>query len=85
MKPTGSRGSAEVHGRRKITMTTAKKTSLSGPVAMMPIYENLVKLTDGFCEQHLNAEYAEPCRQMAAALCRKRPSPLGTSLASNAL
>ena len=51
MKPTGSRGSAEVNGRRKITMTTAKKTSLSVPVAMMPIYENLVKLTDEFCDQ----------------------------------
>jgi hypothetical protein len=57
-------------------MTTAKKNSLSVPAAMMPIYENLVRLTEEFCEQHLNAEYAELCRQMAAALCRKRPSPL---------
>src|SRR5262245_33134187 len=45
-------------------MTTAKKNSLSVPAAMMPIYEILVRLT------------AELCRQMAAALCRKRPSPL---------
>src|SRR5262245_64442311 len=57
-------------------MTTAKKNSLSVPAAMMPIYENLVGLTDEFCERHLNPEYAELCRQMAAALCRKRPSPL---------
>ena len=57
-------------------MTTAKKNSLSVPAALMPIYENLVGLTEEFCEQHLNAEYAELCRQMAAALCRKRPSPL---------
>jgi hypothetical protein len=42
-------------------MTTAKKNSLSVPAAMMPIYENLVRLTE-FCEQHLNAEYAELCR-----------------------
>ena len=54
-------------------MSTAKKNSLAVPAAMMPIYENLVRLTDEFCDQHLNAEYAELCRQMAAALCRKRP------------
>jgi hypothetical protein len=57
-------------------MTPAKKNSLSVPAAMMPIYENLVRLTDEFCDQHLTVEYAELCRQMAAALCRKRPSPL---------
>jgi hypothetical protein len=57
-------------------MTTAKKDRLSVPAAMMPIYETLVRLTDEFCEQHLNGEYAGLCRQMAAALCRKRPSPL---------
>ena len=57
-------------------MTTAKKNSLSVPAAMMPIYENLVGLTDEFCERYLNPEYAELCRQMAADLCRKRPSPL---------
>jgi hypothetical protein len=27
-------------------MTAAKKNSLSVPAAMMPIYENLVRLTD---------------------------------------
>jgi uncharacterized protein DUF6398 len=57
-------------------MTPAKKNSLSVPAAMMPIYENLVRLTDEFCDQHLTVEYAELCRQMAAALCRKRPSPV---------
>ena len=46
----------------------------------MPAYENLVRLTDEFCDQHLNAEYAELCRQMAAALCSKRASPLVQAL-----
>jgi len=46
------------------------------PQAMRPTYEALIALTDAFCTEHLNEEYAEVCRQMAAALCRKRPSPL---------
>ena len=33
-------------------------------------------ITDEFCREHLNEEYAELSRMMAAALCRKRPSPL---------
>jgi hypothetical protein len=32
-------------------------------------------LTDGFCEEHLDAEYAELCRRLVAKLARKRPSP----------
>ena len=43
---------------------------------MQPIYESIVALTDLFCEQYLNDEYAVLCRQLAAALARKRPSPL---------
>jgi hypothetical protein len=40
------------------------------------IYESIVTLTDSFCGQYLNDEYAVLCRQSAAALARKRPSPL---------
>jgi hypothetical protein len=43
---------------------------------MQPIYDEIVALTDAFCKEHLNAEYAELVRKMTAALCRKRPSPL---------
>jgi hypothetical protein len=35
-----------------------------------------VALTDSFCREHLNAEYQALCRKLAAALARKRPSPL---------
>ena len=31
---------------------------------------NLVTLTDAFCDEHLNAEYRELCRDMAAAVCQ---------------
>ncbi len=33
-------------------------------------------MTDAFCQEFLNEEYAELCRKLAAALARKRPSPL---------
>jgi hypothetical protein len=51
-----------------------------GPVprALRPHYERIVALTDPFCAQHLSEEYAQLCRRLAAALCRKRPSPLLT-------
>jgi hypothetical protein len=35
-----------------------------------------VELTDKFCKEHLNEEYAQLARKLTAALCRKRPSPL---------
>lgn len=33
-------------------------------------------LTDEFCGEHLDDEYAELCRRLVAKLARKRPSPL---------
>lgn len=55
----------------------ARKTkSETVPEAMKPRYDDIVALTDAFCEEHLNVEYAQVCRQMAATLARKRPSPL---------
>ncbi len=48
----------------------------SVPRKMREKYEAIVGMTDEFCREHLNEEYAELCRKMAVALCRKRPSPL---------
>lgn len=39
-------------------------------------YRRMTEMTDRFCRQHLNEEYAELARSAIAALCRKRPSPL---------
>jgi len=50
--------------------------SLSVPPAMQPVYEAIMARLDPFCAQYLNAEYAQLCRELAAALARKRPSPL---------
>jgi hypothetical protein len=46
------------------------------PEAARPGYDAIVALTDAFCGEHLNEEYRGLCRQLAAALARKRPSPL---------
>lgn len=43
---------------------------------MRPTFEATVALTDPFCKERLSDEYAQLCRKLTAALCRKRPSPL---------
>jgi hypothetical protein len=50
--------------------------SVSVPKNMQWRYDQIVALTDAFCHQHLNHEYATLAQRMAATLCRKRPSPL---------
>lgn len=45
------------------------------PTKMYEIFEELTNLTNGFCSQYLNKEYAEVIRKALAALCRKRISP----------
>ena len=59
------------------------KNRYSVPKKMQPIYESITVLTDGFCADKLNEEYADMCRQMTAKLCRKRPSPLAKGRAKN--
>jgi len=43
---------------------------------VLPKFEAITALTDGFCQQHLNDEYAQMCRRLTAELARKRPTPL---------
>ena len=53
----------------------------SVPKGMQVTYDAIVRLTDEVCDRHLNAEYRELARDMTAALCRKRPSPLASGQA----
>src|SRR4051794_15177061 len=46
------------------------------PASVLPVHDAIVALTDVFCQEHLNAEYAFLSRKLAGALARKRPSPL---------
>ncbi len=52
------------------------------PGTMQARYDEIVALTDAFCETRLNAECAQVCRQMVATLGRKRLSPLQTGQAN---
>jgi len=61
-------------------MATRKPTkSPSIPAPAQSAYEAIVSMTDAFCGDHLNEEYAELCRNLALKLARKRPSPLVSS------
>lgn len=61
----------------------AKQTkSESVPAALKPRYDEIVALIEPFCAEHLNDEYAQVCRDMSAALARKRPSPLQSGKAN---
>jgi hypothetical protein len=60
-------------------MAKAKATrSTAVPKGWEERYRILTGLTDAFCREHLNEEYAELARYAIAALCRKRPSPLAS-------
>jgi len=54
-----------------------RERSEAVPAAMEPVYAGIVALTNSFCQRYLNDEYAVLSRELAAALARKRPSPLG--------
>jgi len=46
------------------------------PQQMNEKFDAVVALIDKCCNERLNEEYAKLARQLTAALCRKRPSPL---------
>lgn len=53
-----------------------RTNSLKVPESMQRLYTEITSISDAFCKDHLNEEYAEMARRMAATLARKRPSPL---------
>ena len=53
-----------------------RKHSTKIPNNMQQYYQSVTKLTDAFCQEKLNDEYQQLARYTAAALCRKKPSPL---------
>ncbi len=60
-----------------------KSVSEKVPEQMRAKFEEITNLTDNFCSQYLTPEYAELSRQLTAALCRKRPSPLAQGQAKS--
>ena len=49
---------------------------ISIPAQSRPAYDAIVSLIDRFCQANLTPEYQKMCRELAAVLARKRPSPL---------
>lgn len=56
-------------------MTQIKKSE-NVPKAIEEKYKEIIEITDSFSKENLNEEYAQLIRYAAAALCRKRPSPI---------
>ncbi len=71
-RPAGKRPAA---GKRA-TKAGATGGGSTTPGAARPAHDAIVGLTDAFCREHLDGEYAALCRKLAGALARKRPSPL---------
>jgi hypothetical protein len=53
-----------------------RKATGKFPGEAAPVLELIVAMTDQFCRERLNDEYAALCRRLAEKLARKRPSPL---------
>lgn len=51
-------------------------TTRSVPIKLREKYEVIITLLNDFCDKHLDEEYKQLSQNMAAALCRKRPSPI---------
>jgi Domain of unknown function (DUF6398) len=60
-------------GRAKKAQSRGGSTAAAGAHAA---HDRIVALTDAFCREHLDDEYAVLCRKLAGVLARKRPSPL---------
>ncbi len=42
---------------------------------MQARFEEIIQLTDAFCQTYLNDEYGQLCRELTATLCRKLLTP----------
>jgi hypothetical protein len=61
---------------RKKKSPRKKPAAGAGTADVKAVLDAIVGMTDAFCRDHLNDEYADLCRNLAATLARKRPSPL---------
>lgn len=54
----------------------ASRNTSDVPKKMQSVFEEITERTDAFCLEYLDQEYADVCRRITTALCRKRPSPV---------
>ena len=67
---------AELPQPKKPQKTEASRSKRQRPDEVQGILSLIVGMTDQFCRDRLNGEYAALCRRLAEMLARKRPSPL---------
>jgi hypothetical protein len=70
---SGKSHETRIGGKRPRKAVAARSASST---EVQTILATLIEMTDSFCKEFLNEEYAEMCRKLAGALARKRPSPL---------
>jgi hypothetical protein len=70
---SGKSHETRIGGKRPRKAVTGRSASST---EVQTILATLIEMTDAFCKDHLNEEYAEICRKLATALARKRPSLL---------
>ena len=49
-----------------------KQNSESVPQQMQPVYDEITRLNDGVCRDHVDEEFAMLCRKLTAALARRK-------------
>ncbi|MDZ7616332.1 MAG: DUF6398 domain-containing protein [Patescibacteria group bacterium] len=73
-------GAAAAPTRKKVPKQPRKAAAVVGErsasAQSKEIVRELTEMTDAFCRECLNEEYADLCRKLVEALARKRPSPL---------
>ena len=62
--------------KKRATRAGTTRGGSTAPATARPAHDRIVALTDAFCREHLDEEYAALCRKLAGVLARKRPSPL---------
>jgi hypothetical protein len=72
--PAGKKAAS--NSRKRAPQAEAAGRGSTIPAAVRPAFDRIVAVTDAFCLEHLDDEYAALCREMAEILARKRPSPL---------
>lgn len=65
-----------VIGKRRGMRIDGTSDELRVPSALRDRVSTILAITDPFCTEQLDAEYASLCRRLVAKLARKRPSPL---------
>jgi len=64
------------NGGGKEEVMPKRSRSQQVPKEMQARFDEITQITDAFSQEYLNEEYSQICRELTAALCRKRPSPL---------